>query len=474
MRYDAVVVGAGPNGLAAAVELAGNGLSVLVREANPCVGGAARTEELTLPGFRHDVGSAVYPLGVGSPFFTRLPLQEHGLEWIHPPIPLAHPLDGGRVVTMHRDLETTARKLSKDERAYRRLFEPFAGRWPTFAEHVLTTPFRPPRSPFLMARFGWRALRSTIALAERFETEEARALLAGNAAHSGAPLESLPSNAIGLVLMIAGHSVGWPIPRGGAGAITKALASLLRSLGGVIETGTRVQSLDDLPPAKAVLLALTPREVVRLAGNRLPSSRRQRFDAWRYGPGAFKVDWALAGPIPWEADDCRNAATVHLGGSMSEIAASERSPWAGSAAERPFVLLAQPSLFDGTRAPAEKHTAWAYCHVPNGWQGDATDAIERQVERFAPGFRRLVLARRVHTPAQLEAWDANLVGGDVNAGAATTAQIFGRGRWTSNPWGTGLDDVYLCSASTPPGGGVHGMCGYHAARAALARTFGRR
>ena len=474
MTYDAVVVGAGPNGLAAAVELARNGVSVLVVEANGTVGGGARTEELTLPGFRHDVGSAVHPLGIGSPFFSSLPLTDHGLEWVHPPSPLAHPLAGGRVVFLHKDIDETAKQLGADGGAYRGLLEPFVRRWPTFADHVLTTPFRIPTAPVLMARFGRRALRSTTSLAKSFSTKEARALLAGNAAHSAAPLELVPSAAIGLVLMVAGHAVGWPVPRGGAGALTRALASLFRSLGGVIETDHAVESLDQLPPSRAVLLAVTSKQIARVAAGRLPESERKRYASWHYGPGVFKVDWALDGPIPWEAEGCGLASTVHLGGELDEIARSERLIWEGRVSERPFVLLAQPSLTDATRAPAGKHTAWAYCHVPNGWRGDATEAIEAQVERFAPGFRSLVLGRRTHTPRELEAWDRNLVGGDVNGGAITFSNTLGPVRWTTRPWRTGVKNLYVCSASTPPGGGVHGMCGYHAARSALVHTFERR
>jgi phytoene dehydrogenase-like protein len=472
--YDAVVVGAGPNGLAAGVELARNGLSVLLLEASSSVGGAARTEELTLPGFLHDVGSAVYPLGIGSPFFRSLPLADHGLEWVHPPSPLAHPLDGGRAVLLHRDLGATADALGQDGPAYRRMLEPFARRWSSFADHVLTTPFRIPSAPLLMARFGLRGLRSATALAKAFRSAEARALLAGNTAHSAARLERVPSAAIGLVLMVAGHAVGWPVPRGGAGSLTRALASLFRSLGGVIETNAPVERLDDVPDARAVLLALTPRQIADVAGSHLPAARRRRYESWEYGPGVFKIDWALAGPIPWTAPECSRAATVHLGGTLEEIAAAERTVWSGKVPERPFVLLAQPSLVDPTRAPPGKHTAWAYCHVPIGWEGDATEAIEAQVERFAPGFRQGVMGRRIHRPHDLEAWDHNLVGGDKNGGAPTVAHTFGPARWTLDPWATGVKDVYACSAATPPGGGVHGMCGYHAARAALTKTFGRR
>jgi phytoene dehydrogenase-like protein len=470
---DAVVVGAGPNGLAAGIALAREGLSVLLLEANDTVGGSARTEELTLPGFRHDVGSAVYPLGVGSPFFSSLPLGEHGLEWVHPTVPLAHPLDEKDGVFLHRDIDKTAAGLGRDGRAYKRLVEPFVRAWPSFADHVLNSPLRPPKDPVLMGRFGLRAMRSTTGAVSAFRTRGARALFAGNAAHSGLPLEQRPAAAIGLTLMAAGHAVGWPVPRGGAGALTAALASLFRSLGGTIETGSRVDSIDELPPARARLLALTHRQVAAVAKGSIPQDYADSLAEWQYGPGAFKIDWALDAPIPWSADGVDGACTVHLGGTLEEIEDSERGPMEGRLAERPFVLLAQPSLFDPSRAPEGKHTAWAYCHVPNGWAGDATEAIENQVERFAPGFRDRILATAVHNPAQLEAWNANLVGGDVNGGSPSLSQTFGPSRWSSSPWGTPLKDLYICSASAPPGGGVHGMAGYHAAQAALKKTFGR-
>ncbi len=472
--YDAIVVGAGPNGLSAAVELARHGLSVLVREAAEEVGGAARTAEITLPGFRHDLGSAIHPLGVGSPFFASLPLGEHGLEWVHPRIPLAHPLDGESAVAVRRSLDETARGLGPDGPAYAGLIGPFVEAWPAFADHVLDTPLRPPRHPLLMGRFGLRALRPVAGLARSsFRTAEARALLAGNSAHSALPLDQSPSAAVALVLLVAAHAVGWPAPRGGAGAVTRALASYLRSLGGTIETGAPVRSLDELPAARAVLLDLTPRQVVAVAGGRLPDPYRSRLEAWTYGPGAFKVDWALDGPIPWAAEACRQAGTLHLGGTLEEIAEAEAAPWLGRTHPKPFVLLAQPTVFDPTRAPEGKHVALAYAHVPNAWEGDATDAIERQVERFAPGFRSRILDRRAHDPRALEAWNPNLVGGDVNAGALTLTQTLARPVWSLSPWATPVDGLYLCSASTPPGGGVHGMCGYHAARTALRRTFGR-
>jgi len=474
MRWDVVVVGAGPNGLAAAITLAAEGVSTLLLEANEVVGGAARTEELTRPGFRHDVGSAVYPMGIGSPFFASLPLDALGLSWIHPDAALAHPLDGGRAAVLHRSLDDTAVRLEDAGAGYRALVEPFVEAWPTFAAHVLDTPFRVPRAPLLMARFASRALRPTSRLADELGTTEARALLAGNAAHSGAALDTFPPTAVGLALMVAGHAVGWPFPRGGAGAITGALASHFRSLGGTIVTGQRVTSLDELPEARAVVLDLTPAQIARVGGDRLPRKYRERLASWRYGPGAFKVDWALDAPIPWASRACSRAGTVHVGGSFEEIARSERRVVSGDAPDGPFVLVAQPSLFDPTRAPDGKHTAWAYCHVPNGWPGDATDAVEAQIERFAPGFREVIIERHVHTTSTLEAWDANLIGGDVNSGALTARQWFGPERWTRRPWSTPVEHLYVCSAATPPGGGVHGMCGHHAGRAALRDSFGIR
>ncbi len=471
MSHDAVVVGAGPNGLSAAIELQRAGLSVLLLEANDTVGGAARTEEATLPGFLHDIGSAVYPLGAASPFFSSLPLVDFGLEWIHPDVPLVHPLDGGEAAILRHDFEETAAALGPDGSAYRRFLRPLVDGWDDFVNHVLRSPFQPPTAPLLMARFAPKALRSTPSLARAFRTPAARALLAGNAAHAGTPLELRLPGAIGATLMAAGHAVGWPIPRGGAGRLTRALADCFLSLGGTIETGAPVDDVDDLPSARAVLLALTFRQVARVAGARLSPGYRRACTSWVYGPGAFKIDWALDAPIPWTNPELTRGGTVHVGGTFEEIAASERAPWRGRLSERPFVILAQPSLFDATRAPEGKHTAWGYCHVPNGWNGDATELIERQIERFAPGFRDRVLARAVWGPQRLEAWDANLIGGDVNGGAATLSQALGPARWPLSGWRAGAPDLYVCSASAPPGGGVHGMSGYHAARCALKRTF---
>ena len=469
--YDAVVVGAGPNGLAAAIALAQAGKSVLVVEDRDTVGGGCRSAELTLPGFLHDTCSAIHPLGLGSPFFRTLPLGEHGLEWIQPPAPVAHPLDDGTAVMMERSVEDTARGLGADATAYRRLMGPVVERWDALVPDLLA-PLHLPRHPVALARFGLAALRSARGLAEaRFRDERARALFAGLAGHSIVPLERAATAAIGLVLGAAAHAVGWPLPRGGSRRIADALAAQLRSLGGEIRTGHVVESLDALPPARAVLCDVTPRQLLTLAGDRLGGRYRRQLERYRYGPAAFKVDLALSGPIPWRAGDCVRAGTVHLGGTLAEIAASEAEVGRGRHPERPYVLLAQQSLFDPSRAPAGKHTAWAYCHVPNGSAVDMTQRIEAQIERFAPGFRDLVLARSVLTPARLHDLNPNYVGGDINGGAQDLGQMFTRPAPRIVPYSTPVRGLYICSSSTPPGGGVHGMCGYHAARAALRTVF---
>jgi phytoene dehydrogenase-like protein len=469
-EYDAVVVGAGPNGLAAAITLAQAGCSVLVLEARETIGGGLRSAELTLPGFRHDICSAIHPLGIGSPFFGSLPLAEHGLEWIHPAVPLAHPLDDGTAVVLDRCLETTGAMLGRDGPAYRRLMKPFVTHWPGLTADTLGPFPLPPRHPFLMARFGLRAFRSARGLAEGlFRGEPARALFAGIAAHAIMPLEQPLTAAFGLVLGIAGHAVGWPLPRGGSQQIAQALGSYLASLGGKIVTGTPVESVDQLPPARAIVLDVTPRQLLRLAGEHLPGGYVRRLQGYRYGPGVFKVDLAIDGPIPWRAEACLGAGTVHLGGTLAEIAAGEQAIWGGEHPERPYVLLTQQSLFDDTRAPAGKHTVWAYCHVPNGSTVDMTDRIEAQIERFAPGFRDRILARHVNSPHDLEQYNANYIGGDINGGVQDLRQLFTRPTLRLVPYSTPNKKIYLCSSSTPPGGGVHGMCGYHAAQAVLRR-----
>ena len=467
--YDALVVGAGPNGLSAGIAIAQTGRSVLVVEGQNTVGGGARSAELTLPGFLHDVCSAVHPLVVGSPFLSTLPLSEHGLKWVHPPAPLAHPLDDGTAVMMERSVVATADGLGPDAASYSKLFGPLVRDWDKLSSDVIG-PLRFPRHPLVTARFGLLGLRSAVSVAQsHFEGERARALFAGIAAHSVLPLERPVSAAIGLVLGASGHAVGWPMPVGGAQRIADALASHLTSLGGRIETGVTVERLDDMPDAAVPLLGITPRQVVKIAGDRLPSRFRRKLEAYRYGPAAFKVDWALDGPVPWSAPECARAGTVHLGGTISEVAHSEREVWNGRHPERPFVLLAQPSLFDPSRAPEGRHTAWAYCHVPNGSDFDMTAKIEAQVERFAPGFRERILERSVRTPAALEEYNPNLVGGDIGGGVQDLGQLFSRPVRMLDPYSIPSTDMFICSSSTPPGGGVHGMCGYFAAQAALHR-----
>jgi phytoene dehydrogenase-like protein len=467
VRLDAVVVGAGPNGLSAAITLARAGASVLVLEANDSPGGGVRSGPLTGPGYQQDLCSASYPLAAGSPFFTTLPLAEHGLRWVHPGAPLAHPFDDGSAAVLERDLEQTASGLGPDAQAYRRLIGPLTRSWPKLAPALLG-PLRIPSRPFAMARFGLSAMvPATRLFPRRFRTPAAQALLGGLAAHSYVDLDLAFTSAIGLVLGAAAHVAGWPFAGGGAQRLTDALVAVLRAHGGTLETGRRVRALAELPEAKVVLLDLTPRQVLAVTGERLPARYRAALGRYRYGPAAFKIDYALDGPIPWTADACRRAGIVHAGGTLAEIAAAEKACWAGEVAERPFVLVAQPSLFDPTRAPAGKHTAWAYCHVPHGCPADMTAALERQIERFAPGFRQRVLARHVRGPAELEAGNANLVGGDLNGGANDARQIIARPTFRYDPYATPVAGLYLCSASTPPGGGVHGMCGHLAARSAL-------
>jgi phytoene dehydrogenase-like protein len=467
MSRKACVIGAGPNGLAAAIVLAQAGLQVDVLEAESTPGGAARTLELTLPGFRHDFGSAVYPLGAGSPFFSSLPLEDHGLEWIHSPAALAHPLDDGTAVMLERGLDETRDSLGIDGPAWDKLTRPFAERWTEFAPEVLRpVPFIP-RHPWLMARFGIVALQSARAIASRFRNERTRALFAGLAAHSFLSLDEPLSAAFAILMAAPAHAVGWPIPRGGAQSLTNALCGYLSTFGSKVKTSSQVQSLAALANYDLLFCDLTPRQLLQVGGQRLSDSYKRRLGKYRYGAGVFKVDYALNAPINWKADDCLRAATVHLGGTFEEIAAAEKAVRIGQNADRPFVLLAQPSLFDSSRAPLGKHTAWAYCHVPNGSNVNVLEKLEDQIDRFAPGFRDRILARRVFSPADLESMDANLVGGDIGGGAMDIGQFLSRPTWRH--YATSARDIYICSASTPPGGGVHGMCGYHAAKMALSR-----
>jgi len=469
-RFDAVVVGSGPNGLTAAAVLARAGWRVLVLEAHHRIGGGTRTAALTLEGFAHDVCSAVHPLAVGSPALRSLGLERHGLRWVHPTTPLAHPLDGGRAVVLRRDLAATAAGLGRDGAAYGALVAPLAESWDGLAPAVLGPPLRWPRDPVGYVRFGARAFLPAGATARAlFRDEPARALWAGIAAHGMLPLEAPVSNAPALVLAAAGHAVGWPLARGGSQAIADALAAEIRSRGGEIVTGQRVDDVDALPASRAVLLDLTPREALRVAGDRLPDGYRRRLRRYRYGPGAFKIDYALDAPVPWQADACRGAGTVHLGGSLDEIVAAERAVARGRAPERPFVLVVQPSLFDATRAPPGHHTLWAYCHVPHGSGVAMTDRVEEQLERFAPGFRSRVLARATTTAPELEAYNPNFVGGDINGGRLDLRQTFARPVLRRDPYATPDPRLFLCSAATPPGGGVHGMAGFHAALSVLRR-----
>lgn len=467
--YDSVIVGSGPNGLAAAITMAQNGRSVAVFEAEENIGGSVRSADLTLPGFVHDICSAVYPLAIGSPFFRSLPLAQHGLEWVQPPAALAHPLDDGTAVTLERSIAETASALGSDRDAYRKLMSPLIANWDGLDADLLGPP-RLPRHPWNFTRFGLLAIQPARRLAEsRFRGARARALFAGLAAHSMLPLEKWGSAAFGLVLGITGHAVGWPIAKGGAQSLANALASYLRSLGGEIFPNERVGSLDQLPSSRVILCDLTPCQLLKIAGARLSPRYRWKLARYRYGMGAFKIDYALSAPVPWKAQECTRAATVHVGGELREIAASELAAWRGEHAEKPFALVVQPSLFDPSRAPANQHTLWVYCHVPNRSAFDMTDRIEAQIERFAPGFREAIIARRIAPPAELERRNANLVGGDINGGAANLAQLFLRP--TCRLYSTSHKGLYLCSASTPPGGGVHGMCGYFAARRALRDLF---
>jgi phytoene dehydrogenase-like protein len=467
--FDAVVVGSGPNGLAAAITLLDAGCSVLLVEREETVGGGMRSAELIEPGVVHDVCSAVHPLGLASPFFAGLDLGAHGLEWVHPPLPLAHPLDGGRVAVLERDVAATAARLGVDAGAYQRTFGPMVATADDLLEQLLG-PLRPPRHPLPLARFGLAGLRSAVGLAEgRFDGEGARAVLAGCAAHSILPLTRPATAAFGLVLQTLAHAVGWPVARGGSQALADALAAAFVARGGHLEAGRWVRSVEELPPARAVLLDVSPRQLLAMAGHRLPHRYRRALERFRYGPGIFKVDWVLDGPVPWANDDCARAGTVHVGGTFAEIVAAEEAVGRGQAPERPFVLVAQQSLFDPDRTTSGRQALWAYTHVPNGSDVDMRERIESQIERFAPGFRERIVGTLAQSAVQVAAAHPNYVGGDINGGAPTLGQLYTRPVARLNPYGTPDRRLYLCSASTPPGGGVHGMCGVFAAKSALAR-----
>jgi phytoene dehydrogenase-like protein len=470
---DAIVVGSGPNGLAAAITLARAGCSVLVLEANATIGGGARSAELTLPGFVHDICSAVHPLAAGSPFFKPLRLERFGLSWIQPEIALAHPFDDGTAACLHRDLEFTGSSLGRDKHNYDRLMKPLVRDWQKLSTELLQPVLHLPRHPIALANFGIRALCPTTLLTNLcFKGKQARALFAGIAAHSFLPLESPVSSAFALVLGSAGHSVGWPIPHRGSQAISDALVAYFQDLGGKIEINRRIDHLEQLPKSRVVLFDTSAWNFVRIAGNHLPNRYRRRLQNFRHAPGIFKLDYALSAAIPWRSDECRRAGTIHLAGTLEEIGTAERETVRGRVPERPFVLVAQQSLFDTTRAPHGKHTLWAYAHVPFGCRVDLSEKIEDQIERFAPGFRDCIVARHTISPASLEKMNPNLAGGDISGGAANLWQLLARPILSPTPYRTSLRGVYLCSSSTPPGGGVHGMCGYHAARAALRDEFG--
>lgn len=469
--YDAVIIGSGPNGLAAAITLAQAGLSVLVYEAKMTVGGGMRSAELTLPGFTHDICSAIHPLGIGSPFFRSLNLEKYGLEWIQPQAPLAHPFDDGTAAILERSIEATGSTLGSDAEAYKKLMEPFASHWNEMSNDLLS-PLHFPDHPLLMARFGLLGIRSASGLAKSFfKQEPARSLFAGLAAHSIMPIEKPLTAAIGLVLGMLGHATGWPMARGGSQKIADALAAFFCSLGGEIRTGETITNIDHLPSSRLIICDVTPKQLLQMAGHRLPHLYKQKLEAYRYGPGVFKIDWALHSPIPWKNVGCARAGTLHLGGTAPEIAQSEREMWDGVPPQKPFVLLAQQSLFDPTRAPEGKQTAWGYCHVPNGSTMDMTTRIEAQIERFAPGFKDCIIARSTRSAAEFEQYNPNYIGGDINGGVQDLFQLFTRPIARIVPYSTPLKGLYICSSSTPPGGGVHGMCGYHAAKASLKFLF---
>lgn len=471
-EYDALVIGAGPNGLSAAILLAQQNLKVKVIEARDSVGGGTRTEELTEPGFYHDICSAVHPTGVGAPYLKTLPLQDYGLEWIHPDYPVAHPLDHGEAVIVPKSLDEAVDRLGNDGMNYKRLIEDFVQNWDRLSNDLFG-PVRIPDNPLSMMRFGWYGMFSAKLLANSiFENIETKAFFAGLAGHSIIPLEKVFTGSFGLVFAASIHAAGWPVARRGSHSITKAMAAYFESLGGEIETGNEINSTRDLPNAKSVLFDLTPKQIANIARDDLPDSYLKKLNSFTYGPGAFKMDFALSEPVPWENEDCKKAGTIHLGGTFKEIAESERNTWDGKFNDNPFVLVSQPSLFDDTRAPEGKHTLWAYCHVPNGSEQDCSSQIINQIERFAPGFRDTIISYNAMNAVDFEQYNANYIGGDINGGAQFFKQLIFRPLIQWDPYRLAGKSMYICSSSTPPGGGVHGMCGYHAAKSALKNEFG--
>lgn len=471
-EYDAVIVGSGPNGLAAGITLAQQGLKVKIFEAKESPGGGMRSAELTLSGFIHDICSAIHPLGADSPFLKTLPLKNFGLEWIYPEYSLSHPFDDGTSLDIQTSIEATAGTLGRDGEEYLNLLKPFVKNWDKLAYEILG-PLRFPRHPLLMMRFGLKALYSAKGLAEKiFDNITTRALFMGLAAHSMLPLDAVTTASIGTVLGILAHTRGWPVAKGGSGKIAAAMAAYFHSLGGITETGCEIKSLNDLPGSRAVLLDITPDQVLKLEGGNLTENYKKRLKKYRYGSGVFKIDWALNEQIPFRSEQARKACTVHLGAMPHEIEESEYLVNNGTVSEKPYVILAQQSIVDKSRAPEGKHTGWAYCHVPAGWEIDMTERIEQQVERFAPGFKDVIAGRHITTPAAFEKYNANYIGGDINGGMQDIWQLYTRPVAKLNPYKTSSDKIYICSSSTPPGGGVHGMCGYYAARSVLKDLFG--
>ncbi|MEB0249258.1 MULTISPECIES: NAD(P)/FAD-dependent oxidoreductase [unclassified Mucilaginibacter] len=468
--FDAIIVGSGPNGLAAAILMQQNGLKVLLLEAKSEIGGGLRTAELTLPGFKHDICSAIHPLAAASPFLKTLPLADFGLNYIYPEIDAAHPLEHAKPAILCRSIDLTAQHLGEDEQTYRKLMGSVTKNWPLIDADILG-PLHFPKHPLALASFGLDAIKSATMLANQFKTKQAKALIAGMAAHAIQPITNLATSAIALVLMAAGHLQGWPIPKGGSNSIANALAAYFESIGGNIQTDTYIKSLDQLPSTHAILFDITPKQLLAIAGHKFSSIYKWQLERYRYGMGVYKVDWALSEQIPFEAEACRKAGTVHLGNTLNEIRDAEQQTWNGKHPDKPYVLLAQQSLYDDTRAPKGKHTAWAYCHVPNGSTKNMTEIIERQIERYAPGFKDTILAKHTMDTTQMEEYNPNYIGGDINGGVIDLGQLFTRPALRYSPYKTSEKGMYICSSSTPPGGGVHGMCGYYAAKKALKDVF---